>query len=168
MSRQHHYDLIDEAKNRMPLPAKINIGARNIRVSTLGANAALGRSVQAAFDSLAQDFRAFCDKLEGFLPEDMTAALDPTLELSKVYCPKLTGALVESAYLETQPFRGGVRAEIGYARNEQPPYAIAVHELPAQHEPPTRDKFLQVAIEEDYFNIVQRVADRVRIRIGGG
>lgn len=155
-----------DAGSFTPMPVKINIGARNIRVSAIGPNAAMGRTIAQGFTEIAKDFQAFVSKLEGFLPEDMLAALQPTFEKSQELCPVDTGALKASGYLEAEVFRGGVRAEIGYGRDGIPDYAVAVHELPAQHEYPTQYKFLQAPLEEDYFNILQRVTDRVRTRLG--
>lgn len=144
---------------------RINIGRNNIRVDGDSSDA-LAVNMQAGFRELAADLKAFTDTLEGYLPEDLAAALAPTLELSMVYCPKDTGALVESAYLATEKYRGGVRVEIGYARNNTPDYAVYVHEMPYQHEAPTSDKFLQRAIDEDFFNIPQRVVANLRARMG--
>jgi hypothetical protein len=148
-------------------PVKIEIGKRNIRTREVGSAAELGRELKAAMVQVAQDFGFFVDKLEGFLPEDLKSALEPTFELSQVYVPKDKGVLADSGYLEVVPYRSGARVEIGYGRGGQPPYAIYVHEVPRWHAPPTRDKFLEAAIDEDYYNILQRVTDRVRYRTSG-
>ncbi len=149
------------------VPIKISIGRQNIRTVEAGSAAELGRNLKSAFDDLAGNLGWFTNQLEGFLPQDLADALGPTLVLAKVYVPKDTGDLEASGYVAHQRFRGGARAEIGFGRHGQPDYAIYVHEMPFRHAAPTRDKFLQVAIDEDYYNILQRVTDSVRIRFGG-
>lgn len=146
---------------------QIGIGQRQFRTSDVSSAAQLGRALKGPLQEIARDFRDYVNKLKGFLPEDLAQALEPTLELAKKYCPKDTGALVASAYLELGTFRGLVMVEIGFAKGGDPDYAIYVHEIPYQHAAPTSDKFLQRAIDEDYFNIVQRVTDIVRARMGG-
>ena len=152
--------------SRVPAPVKIQIGQRNIKASATGSAAVLGRQMQAAFDTLGADLAHFFRQLEGALPQDMEAALEPTLELAQEYCPKDTEVLVNSAYLATESYRGGARAEIGFAKNSYPDYAVYVHEMPYQHEEPTSDKFMQRAIDEDYYQILDRVTRRVRVRLG--
>jgi hypothetical protein len=123
----------------------------------------------AQFKELAKDFDWFCSQLgEGMAPV-LALALKPTLELSAEYCPKDTGTLVASRYLEVEAFRGQSRVEIGYARGGEPHYAIVVHEDPSKtHAPPTRYKFLEVAINEDWGNVTQRLAAGAKVLAGGG
>ena len=149
----------------MALPISIGINPRNIKVSE-GSEADLERGLRDAFTELAKDFRAYVGKLEDYLPEDLKEALEPTFEKSQEIVPVNTGDLKASGYLEVEQFRGGARVEIGYGRNGFPPYAVAVHEIPAFHQPLTRDKFLQGPIEEDYFDIIMRVTERVKARSG--
>lgn len=142
-------------------------GGVNIFIGGEGSSAQLELLTQAAFHQLAEDLEWYWEQVREGLPEDMIKALEPTLEKSKELCPKETGRLVDSAYLEVTSndhFNPGV--EIGYAKNGDPDYALYVHELPATHEPPTRDKFLQIPIEEDYFDIPGRVAAIMKARLG--
>lgn len=157
-------DLAEHYTARTPI--KLSMGARNIKISEQGSAAALGRALNAAFTEIARDFGAFTQQLDGVLVDDCAAALEPTLKLAQFYCPKDTETLVNSGYLVVESFRGGARAEIGFAKNNKPPYAIYVHEMPYAHTAPTSDKFLQKAVDQDYFNIIQRMTDRVRIRVG--
>lgn len=149
----------------MAVPISIGINPRNIRVSE-GSAADLERGLRAAFSEIAKDFGAYVNKLEGFLPEDLKEALQPTFDKSQEIVPVDTGELKASGYLEVEQYRNGARVEIGYGRGGFPPYAVAVHEIPAFHQPPTRDKFLQGPIEEDYFDIIMRVTERVKARSG--
>lgn len=152
---------------RAASPIRMQVGARNIKVTEQGSAAALVRAMNAAFAEIAKDFKAFTSQLEGFLAEDMGAALEPTFDKSQQLVPVKSGDLKKSGFLEIESFRGGARAVIGYGKDSFPPYAVFVHEIPYHHEDPWTDKFLQRPVEEDYFNILQRVADRVQIRIGG-
>lgn len=149
------------------VPIKMNVGRQNISVDG-SSESSLYQGLKSAFDELGDNFKWYCDQIDTFLPNDLTLALEPTLELSAYYCPKDTEALVNSRYLATESYRGGARCEIGYAKGGEPHYAIYVHEIPATHEPPTCDKFLQRAIDEDYFNILTRISHNVRIRSGIG
>lgn len=147
-------------------PFKLNIGRSNIKISDTGSAAELGRELKDAFDELASHFRDYINDLENALPVDMANALEPTMELSLTYCPVAEGDLKASAYLAVEKYRGGARVEMGYGKGGHPDYAIYVHEMPYQHEAPTRDKFLEVAVDEDYFNIVQRITWNLKARMG--
>lgn len=157
-----------EANNRAALPMRLSVGRTNIRVTDDSSAASLGRGLNAAFGELVENFRWYVNQLEGFLPEDMLAAMQPTFEKSQEWCPKDKGTLVESGYLEVESFRGSIRVEMGYGRNDSPDYAIYVHEMvDFHHEEPTRAKWLQAAVDEDYYKIIQEVTDRIKIRVGG-
>lgn len=154
--------------SRVSQPVRLFVGQRNIRVNATGSAAALGRQMQEAFKVLTDDLNYYLKQLEGWLPEDMIAALEPTFEKSQELCPKDTNELVDSSYLEARSFRGGVRVEMGYGKNGKAPYGVYVHEmLEYAHEEPTQAKFLEQPVDEDYFDIIQRVTDRVRVRLGG-
>lgn len=146
-------------------PLRAAVGKINVRVSDTSSGAELSKQLNDAFRTLSQDFGWYIDQLEGYLPEDLYNALEPTFIKSQGLVPVDKGDLKASGYLEMEPFRGGARAEIGYGRNNTPEYAIFVHEVPAEHKSPTRDKFLQVPLEEDYHDILQRVTDSVKMRM---
>ena len=154
-------------KSYNAMPISISVGNKQYKASDVSSAAQLGRVLQPLLNDIAKDFRDYTRKVNDFMPEDLAAALGPTLDLSLVYVPKLTHALADSAYLEVANFRNGARVEIGYGRGGDPDYAIYVHEIPYKHAAPTSDKFLQKAIDEDYFNVVQRVTHRVRARLSG-
>lgn len=156
----------DTGPERQPPPVRIQVGHRNYNVAPQPSAAALGQELRAAFKSLEGDLKWFTDQLEAFLPEDMMAALQPAYDKSQIYVPVDTGALKESGYLVAEHERGRVNVEIGYGRNGDPEYAVIVHEMPTPHAAPTRDKFLQAAIDEHYNEILQILSDRMRVRIG--
>jgi hypothetical protein len=114
------------------------------------------------------NFKEFCAEIEGgVLPEVMVDALKPTIELSAVYAPKDTHEMVNSRYVEVRKRRGGPVAEAGYGKGGQAPYTVFVHENPNFfHEPPTQAKFLQRALDEDFYSILGRIATGVKQRAG--
>ena len=146
-------------------PLGVGFGRRIIRTSATGSAAVLGRQMQADFNGLVDDISHYFKQVEDGLPEDMKGALEPTKALAEHYTPKKTHALVDSSYLEEVSYRGATRVELGFAK-DGPDYAVYVHEMPYQHESPTSAKFLSRALDEDYYNILQRVADNVKIRMG--
>jgi hypothetical protein len=115
---------------------------------------ALNQQFQASMRDLLAGFQEFINAMEGVTPDILVEVLEPTFGKALEYCPKDTGALVDSGYLEVEAFRGGARCEIGFGKGGKPPYTIYVHELPYNHAAPTRAKFLQAAIDEDYFSIL--------------
>lgn len=101
------------------------------------------------------------------LPEVLLDALDPTMDLSDHYAPKDTHQMVDSRYAELKKYQGHVYVEVGYNRNGEAPYTIFVHEMPQfYHEPPTRYKFLQTAMDEDTPEILGRIAIGMKARAG--
>jgi hypothetical protein len=132
-----------------------------------GAGIAMQIGAIKGIDQVLNIFRIFCDNLEGkVLPEEMKRALDPTLELSNYYAPIDTGELRGSAYNEARARRGSVVAEVGYGKGGEAPYAVFVHEHPElYHKPPTQAKFLQRAMDEDYIQVLARIAVQVGRRM---
>lgn len=133
------------------------------------AGGALHEAAKDGFIAIMEAFQEFCDDLEEVvLPSVMVAALEPTLQLSQVYVPVDTGELKESGYLEeVRRGKGSARAEIGYGKNGQAPYALYVHEMTdIPHKAPTSAKYLERAIDEDYFAILNRIVKGVKESTG--
>lgn len=124
----------------------------------------LGQDAKASFASILADFNEFVNELEDKVtPEVMVEALKPTYELSQVYVPYDSGELHNSGYLEIVRRGGRKVAEMGYGKGGSAPYAAYVHErTDLAHKSPTRSKFLQAALDEDYFNIIGRIAAGMR------
>lgn len=100
-------------------------------------------------------FNTFIQNVENTTPQILYDAVKPTYELSQKYCPKDTGDLRASGYIKAT----GQFVEVGYAKAGKPWYAVYVHEkVENYHYPPTRAKWLQVALEEDLPNIKTRLA----------
>jgi hypothetical protein len=143
-------------------PFKIGVGTQNIRASTNSLHGDLGRQARESFKEIEANFKAYTDHLEEVIPEVLKWAMEDTFEKSRTYCPKDTGRLVDSGYLEVEKFKDGSRCELGYGRGGTPHYAIVVHEVPMAHIEPTRYKWLEAAIDEDYYQILQKITDGMK------
>jgi hypothetical protein len=118
------------------------------------------QQMQAVLKALKDDLQYIMDQFEDVTPAITMDALRPTFDKSQGYCPVLTGDLKNSGYLEDVGFRGQPRVEMGYAKGGIPRYAVLVHEqVEVPHRPPTRSKFLEAAINEDYGEIIDRVSE---------
>lgn len=86
--------------------------------------------------------------------------LTPIWEQMLVYVPIDTGALDQSLYLTTKDTSKGAIGEIGFGAGGHPRYAVIVHErTDLFHEPPTRAKFFQGAIEEHAHLVPARIEE---------
>lgn len=142
------------------------MGSRYSRASQSGSMQALTAQFNQEMNEILEAFDEFTSDVEGFMPEVLVDALEPTFGKALEYCPEDSGALRASGYLEVEKYRGGSRAVIGFGKGGQPDYAIYVHEMPYAHAEPTRAKFLQSALDEDYFSIVSSIPRLVRQRAG--
>jgi len=114
--------------------------------------------VNAQMKALMDDLQYIMDQFAAVTPEITKEAMQPTFDKSQEYCPHKTGVLKDSGYLEIVGFRGQPRVEMGYGKGGVPRYAVLVHEMvEVPHAPPTRSKFLEAAINEDYGSIIDRV-----------
>jgi hypothetical protein len=150
------------------MPIRTFVGRRSIRGSVPhhGSQSALRDQFNGSMADVLHNLQLFIDHMTGVTPEILEEALRPTFAKSQERCPVRDGNLKASGYLETRATAKGAEAEIGYGRGGIPDYAIFVHEMPMYHEPPTQDKFLQSAIDEDYFDIINRVPLLVRQAAG--
>lgn len=142
------------------------MGSRYTRVSQNASQQALQAQYKASMNDLLENLAEFIAEVRGMVPGVLVDALEPTLGKAMEYCPQDTGALRDSAYLEEEVSRGNAVVAIGFGKGGQPGYAIYVHELPYKHEAPTRSKFLQAAIDEDYYTILNAVPRLIRERAG--
>lgn len=132
----------------------VNRSLANAYPSEPGYRRSMIAQSRAITDQLIKIINAFEDVSEDIMIE----ALEPTMERARYYTPKDTHALVESAYLEKNSFRGKPRVEIGFAKGGEPDYAAYVHEvLEFKHAAPTQAKFLERAVMEDLDGIYKRM-----------
>lgn len=134
-----------------------HMGSRQMRASYGGSSNALTGAFRESLGTVLEQYERFVDHMEEVTPEILKQAMEPTLDKAIEYCPKDTGNLRESAYLEVETRRGQHVVAIGFGRGGHPDYAVYVHEMPHAHAAPTRSKFLQTAIQEDYKTFTSRV-----------
>jgi hypothetical protein len=143
-----------------------NLGTGLVSSRTIGAN---WKPLDAKdTKGIVKRFTDFINQVRAVAPRAARIALLPTFQKSQIYCPKKTGALVYSGYLEIEGrFNLGGRdpsVEIGYGKDGKPPYALIVHEvLNHYHKPPTRAKWLQVAMQEDRTKLLPRIASQLQV-----
>lgn len=117
-------------------------------------------AVNRQMKTIRDDLEYIFEQFEDATPEIMLEAMRPTFEKSQRYVPKDTMALHDSGYLEIAKRGKNSRVEIGYAKGGNPRYAPYVHEmLSHKHAAPTRAKFLSSAVDEDLYEIIDRLAD---------
>lgn len=114
-----------------------------------GSPYAMAQQARSDFQKIVRNWQRFVNHVENVSADIMVEALKPTFDLSQTYTPKLTGALRESGYIETTHRGKMPRVEIGYGKHGSPEYAAIVHEkVEYRHNPPTRSKFLEAAMNE--------------------
>lgn len=98
---------------------------------------------------IVKNYLAFASYIQDATPDILLVALRDPFQLSQVYVPRKTGKLAASGYLIITKRGRKPQVEIGYGRNNDPDYAGLQHEnLEFRHDPPTRAKYLQRALEE--------------------
>lgn len=140
------------------------IGKQQLRGTLNPWEQAYTRSIRKQMEQIETKLSKVVNYLEGDAAEiAIRAALEPIFAKSQVYVPVDTGELKASGYLEIGRFRGRPRGVVGYAPGGDPEYAVIVHEdLEAQHDPPTRAKFLEAAFKEEEPNTLDRVLRSMR------
>jgi hypothetical protein len=145
----------------MVVKSSFSVGRR--RLSSGASNAGYTRDARASMAQVIANYRTFVRNLKVEVPKVLYDALEPTFNLSQVYVPKDTGTLKASGFLIIDGSTERPHVSMGYGANNSPPYAAKVHEnMEFRHKSPTRAKFLQVAIEEDYNNILNRIVYGLR------
>lgn len=128
------------------------------------------RNLQKQFrQNMGEILGALNDFVKGvneITPEVLADAMEETFGKALEYTPVDSGKLRESGYLETRSYHGRHIVAIGFGKGGKPSYAIYVHELPYAHEAPTRSKFLEAALDEDYYAILNKIPRLMRERAG--
>ncbi len=145
----------------MGIKIKARVGRGAIRKTLDPSSASYTRQIRAQIKEIEEALSEFASAVEDQAPEIVENALRPTFEKSQKYVPVDTGDLKKSGFLEVRKTdRGIVKAEIGYGKGGKPPYAVFVHErTDLKHKSPTRAKFLQAALEEDFHQIQKRLVN---------
>lgn len=142
------------------------VGSRYASQKAGNSSQALQRQFANNMKEILGSLQEFIDEVRDICPEVLVDALEPTLGKAIEYCPEDTGTLRASAFLESEMLANRATAIIGFGDKGQPDYAIYVHEMPYKHAEPTRSKFLQSALDEDYYQIIGAIPKLIRERMG--
>lgn len=142
------------------------MGSRYVRNTQNASTQALTAQFRQQIGGILEALGEFIDDFDALVPEAIVDVLEPTLGKAIEYCPKLTGDLVDSAYLEVDSVKRKHVVAIGFGKGGKPDYAVYAHEMPHKHAEPTRSKFLQAALDEDYFQIIKALPGALRERAG--
>jgi hypothetical protein len=106
------------------------------------------------------------NQIEGITGDVLWEACEPIFDKALEYVPYDTGKLHDSGFYELTETASGPRLTIGFAAQSNPPYAVLVHEnMEFFHEPPTRAKFLQSAIEEEGPKVASNIQRMLKRRL---
>jgi hypothetical protein len=149
-------------------PIAIHVGRSTIRSSApyAATEAGMRANLQTSISGIVNNIKAFIADVEGMMPDVLVEVLQPVFDLSQVYCPFKSGDLRSSGYLEARQGTRTAEVEIGYGRGGHPSYAVYVHEMPFNHADPTRDKFLQAALDEGLPDALASLPSIIRARAG--
>lgn len=152
----------------MPKPVAIRpyMGARRSAPGMNQSAVALRDAFTRQVRGLTKVMEQWVNGLDASMADVIAETIRPTFEKALTYTPVDTAALVESGYLEVETLYRRHVVAIGFARGNKPDYAIYVHEMPYQHEAPTRSKFLEAAIDEDFRSLEARFAQLTKEAAG--
>lgn len=151
-------------------PLRAQVGRVRSTLSHGGISPAYERNVRRQMNAIIKEYQRWANHVVMQGAEVLREALEPTfLKARDVYTPIRFGDLRDSGYLEAGRSSRGPFAVVGFGRGGFPPYAALVHERTDYfHEPPTRSKFLQAALEEDGPEIQARIEKGYRTASGLG
>jgi len=137
---------------RPSLPGRVREGSRAFyrRSSMITARESMA--------AVIKNYEGIIRQLHSVTPDAVRNALEPVFDKSLEYVPYKSGRLSESAILEVEGGPGNVRGSITYG-NSTAWYAALVHEYVwLNHNPPTRAKYLQSALEEEMDSFLTSLA----------
>jgi len=135
------------------------LGGRTRQGSPAFYRKAFTQSARTSMSEIIRKYSQIVSRLKGVTPDILLGAMQPIYEKSQMYCPFKTGALRGSGTLRiTEQTNNRVKAVISYG-GPSVPYAAIVHErMDLNHEAPTRAKFLQSAMEEEFDSLLAHIA----------
>jgi hypothetical protein len=115
-------------------------------------------SARESMATVVRNYERIIKQLHSVTPDAVRNALEPVFNKSLEYVPYKSGRLSESAILEVEGSPGNIRGSITYG-NHEAWYAALVHEYVwLNHNPPTRAKYLQSALEEEMDSFLTSLA----------
>jgi len=129
---------------------------------TASYNRFYAQRTQKSMAAVNKNFAALIQTMTGIAPDVLKQVLQPTLDLAQVYTPVDTGELVNSGRLRVTRTHQNPRVEIAFGGGAVN-YAALVHEKTEYwHEPPTRSKYLQTAMQETLDDMREVFANHYR------
>jgi len=139
------------------------VGLRRISASTSESLADNTRRTREELNQIFKNLSSLIGSIEGATPTAVEAGLRPIFNKSQRYVPVDTGALKISGEMKVEQKGEKVIGTIGYGAGGDPFYAAYVHEMTElKHDPPTRSKFLQAAVEEELPLTRRRIVAAIR------
>lgn len=128
---------------------RFNVGRH--RINRNDPKRAMGiQGARQSMRAIVQAFDMLVNQIHGLTIEAAYDIATKVKERGDYYVPKDTGELLRSGYAEAVDAPTGlgrINIQVGYGANDQPDYAVIVHEnLEAHHASPTQAKYLQQAI----------------------
>lgn len=146
---------------------RISIGRTRVLKSMSPRNAGYLRHMNAQVSAITKRIEKAINAVEGATVPAIRYALRPIYEESQILVPKDTLKLMKSGFIEVHRTSRGVSGVVGYAKGDNPKYAMIVHErTDLYHKKPTRAKFLQAAASKHVGKIRGRIAEYLQRATG--
>jgi len=117
--------------------------------------------------TVLENYTKLIRHLRTVTPDALLNALDPVFQKSQEYVPVKTGSLQSSGVMRVEGEGNNLEGSIVYG-NPVAWYAAIVHEYVwLNHEPPTRAKYLQAALEEELDSFMLSLAIDYAAALGG-
>ena len=106
-------------------------------------------TARASMQAVVENYTNLVRRLKTVTPDVVRNALEPVFLKSQEYVPVSSGVLKETGQLRVEQTGDAIEGSITYG-DPRAWYAAIVHEYVwLNHEPPTRAKYLQAALEEE-------------------
>lgn len=149
----------------MSIRLKAPVGLRRIPVTTRSSQAAATRATRAQMKGVLKNLEDAVQQIKKLTPQALRAGLEVIYDQSQIYVPRATGRLAASGEMEVSKFGDRIIGTISYGKGGNPQYAVFVHEMiEVYHEPPTRAKFLQTAIDERTPDAIEKIVEFLKVR----
>lgn len=148
------------------MKARVSVGRQRITRVVGPTEAHYVMSVRQSVKQIRDTILALTKHIENITPEAMMYGLRPVYDEAIRLTPKATHKLVNSAFLEIVNTKNGGTVALGFAKGNNPHYAIYVHEIPNQHAGDTQWKFLEEAVNRKIHLLLPRVVEYLRQQTG--
>lgn len=159
------------ARRQNPYQTRAFVGKQRISANTDPKRADALRSYRAQMQDILRAYDMLVNQLQDLSVHAAYQSASKVLARAQHYVPKDTYKLHDSGYCEvTEDARsaGRVNVQVGFAKGDNPDYAVIVHEdLTKTHAPPTQAKFLSQAIADQLHTMLQDAGKVIGEPFGG-